>query len=189
MRKIIVFNLISLDGFYARENGDIDWHNTDEEFAQFANEQTPTFGILIFGRVTYDIMASYWPTKDAIKDDPIVANALNTTPKIVFSKSLKKITETPVWKNISLFNKIIPEEIIKLKKQTGKDMVILGSGTIVQQFTNLGLIDEYRLLLNPVVLGSGKPMFNDVKKTFKLKLISTRKFKNGNVLLCYVPKH
>ena len=106
MRKIVVFNLISLDGFFAGPKGEIDWHNTDAEFGKFADEQTQEFKTLIFGRVTYELMKSYWPTPQAIKDDPIVAKVLNTAPKIVFSKTLKKVTEEPNWKNISLLKKI-----------------------------------------------------------------------------------
>lgn len=188
MRKIVVFNLVSLDGYFAGPKGDIDWHNTDREFGKFAEEQTSEFKTLIFGRVTYELMKSYWPTPQAIKDDPIVAKVLNTAPKIVFSKTLEKVEETPVWKNVTLFKEINPEEIKRLKTQPGGDMTILGSGTIVQTFTNLSLIDEYRLLVNPVILGRGKPMFNNVKDRLQLKLLKTRNFKSGNVLLSYSPR-
>ncbi len=187
MRKIVVFNLVSLDGYFAGPKGEIDWHNTDDEFSKFAIEQIQTFKTLIFGRVTYELMASYWPTPEAIKNDPIVANQLNTLPKIVFSKTLKKVKENKIWKNVKLFKTINPEEIKKLKLNSGGDITILGSGTIVQAFTNLGLIDEYRLLVNPIVLGHGKPMFKNIKNQLKLKLLKTRKFKNGNVLLYYRP--
>lgn len=189
MRKIVVFNLVSLDGFFAGPRGNIDWHNTDEEFSKFAEEQTREFKTLIFGRVTYELMKSYWPTPQAIKDDPLVANVLNTAPKIVFSRTLKKVEETPVWKNVTIFKEIKPEEIKQLRAQPGGDMTILGSGTIAQQMTNLGLIDEYRLLVNPVILGRGKPMFANIKDRLKLKLLKTRIFKSGNVLLYYVPEH
>lgn len=195
MRKIIVFNMISLDGYFAGPNGEIDWHNTDSEFGKFANEQTQEFGTLIFGRVTYEVMKNYWPTPQALKDDPIVANVMNNIPKIVYSKTLKTIEETPTWKNITLFHDINPEEIKRLKEQSGppsqssgevnKDIAIFGSGTIVQQFTNLGLIDEYWLMVNPIILGEGKPLFKDVEKRMKLKLLKTRTFKNGNILLYY----
>lgn len=154
--------------------------------------------MLIFGRVTYEMMASYWPTPQAIKDDPIVANLLNTLPKVVFSKTLKQIKETSVWKNVTLFDEINPEEIKKLKQQSGpsslpaggfgevnRDIAIFGSGTIVQQFANLGLIDEYWLMVNPVILGKGKPLFADVKEIKKLTLLKTRTFGNGNILLYY----
>jgi dihydrofolate reductase len=185
MRKLIVFNMISLDGFFAGLDGDISWHNTDEEFGKFASEQTAEFGTLIFGRKTYDIMASYWPTEQGVKDDPIVANLLNTLPKIVYSKSLQKIEEIPNWKNVRLFHEIDPEEVKKLKKFPGKDIAIFGSGEIVQQFTNLNLIDEYWLMVAPLVLGKGKPLFTNIKEKLNLKLLKTRTFKNGNVMLYY----
>ena len=104
MRKIVVFNLVSLDGYYAGPKGELDWHNTDEEFSKFAIEQAKKFKTLIFGRITYEMMKSYWSTRDAIKNDPIVANALNTLPKIVFSRTLKKVEEEPNWKKwVDLF--------------------------------------------------------------------------------------
>lgn len=184
-RKIIVFNMISLDGYFAGPDGDISWHNTDEEFGKFANEQTQEFGTLIFGRTTYEVMKQYWPTPQGLKDDPIVAAIMNTIPKIVFSKTLTNDEETATWKNIMVWNDIDPEEIKNLKHQNGKDIAIFGSGTIVQQFTNLGLIDEYWLMVNPVILGKGKPLFADVKEIMKLKLLKTRTFGNGNILLYY----
>jgi dihydrofolate reductase len=178
MRKIIVFNMVSVDGFFAGDDGDISWHNTDEEFNEFAIEQLEEAGGIIFGRVTYDMMASYWPTPGPVKDDPIVANKMNSLPKIVFSRSLEKAD----WNNTKLLHEIDVEEIKKLKQESDKNLYIFGSGTIAQEFTKLGLIDEYRLLVNPIALGSGKSLFKD---KLKLKLFKTREFKNGNVLLCY----
>jgi dihydrofolate reductase len=174
--------MVTLDGFFAGKDGDISWHNTDEEFGKFANEQTGEFGTLIFGRTTYDLMASYWPIDEGIKDDPIVANLMNKTPKIVFSKTLKDAS----WENTKVFDRITPEKVTEWKQKEGKPAAIFGSGTIVQQFANLDLINEYRLLINPIILGEGKLLFDKVKKT-NLKLIKTREFKNGNILLYYKP--
>jgi len=186
-RKIIVFNLVSLDGYFAGVDGNIDWHQVDDEFNQFAIEQTSQFGGIIFGRTTYKIFEEYWPVvlKDpkTSDDDRKIAQIIDDTWKIVFSKSLKEVT----WKNSKLCSEIDPEEVKSWKQYDGKDMVIFGSGTIVQQFINLGLVDEYRLLVNPIILGDGKPMFENVKDKHKLQLITTRTFKNGNVLLCYQP--
>lgn len=186
MRKIIVFNLISLDGYFAGPDGNIDWHQVDNEFNKFAVEQTSSFGTIIFGRVTYDMFEEFWPKalKDpkTSKDDRKIAQIIDDIDKIVFSKTRKNVT----WKNSKLFKRIDPKEIKKLKQQKGSDMVIFGSGTIVQAMTNLGLVDEYRLMLNPVILGKGKSMFKDVKK-LDLKLFKTKVFKNGNVLLYYQP--
>lgn len=190
MRKIIVFNLISLDGFFAGTDGNIDWHVVDDEFNQFAIEQTRKFGTILFGRVTYQIFEDFWPKAPSdpkmSKEDLVIADIINNIEKIVFSKTLKNVGEKPNWKNVKLFKAIIPEKIKKLKRSRGRDIVIFGSGTIAQQLTNLGLVDEIRLLVNPVVLGSGKPMFKD---KLKLKFLKTRTFKNGNVLLTYVPQY
>jgi dihydrofolate reductase len=187
MRKIVVFNLVTLDGYFAGADGNIDWHNVDDEFNQFAIEQTAEFGGIIFGRTTYKIFEDYWPTalKDpkTSDDDRKVAQIIDDTWKIVFSKSLKEVS----WKNSQLYFEIDPEEVKRWKQYDGKDIAIFGSGTVVQQFANLGLVDEYRLLVNPVILGAGKPMFENVKDMHKLKLINTRNFKNGNVLLIYEP--
>lgn len=184
MRKIIVFNLVSVDGYFAGPNGEIDWHNVDDEFNKFAVEQTAKFGAIIFGRVTYQLFEDFWPKalKDpkTSKDDLIIAKNIDEIEKIVFSKTLKKVT----WNNSKLFNRIDPIEIKKWKQKKGGDMVIFGSGKIVQAMANLGLIDEYRLIVNPVILGRGRPMFENVKK-LKLKLTNTKVFKNGNVLLYF----
>jgi dihydrofolate reductase len=130
-------------------------------------------------------MASYWPTPQGIKSGSVVATIMNSIPKFVFSKTLQAVKDGPVWKNVTVLRTINPSEIIALKKQKGKDIAILGSGTIVQQFTNLGLIDEYQLIVNPLVLGKGKSLFQDIKERHDLKLENTRVFRNGNVLLHY----
>jgi dihydrofolate reductase len=180
MQKIIVFNMVTVDGYFAGVDGDISWHNTDAEFGKFANVQTQEFGTLIFGRVTYDLMFSYWPKEDVTKNDPIVAGIMNNVDKIVFSRSMKKAH----WNNTKLLKDIKKLEIEKLKQEAQKPIAIFGSGQIVQEFAKLGLIDEYRLMINPVTLGKGKPLFTE---KMKLQLTSNREFKNGNVLLTYEP--
>ena len=181
MRKLIVSNLITLDGFFAGPNGEIDWHNVDEEFNEYATRMLNNAGTLLFGRVTYDLMANYWPTEDGVADDPIIAEMMNNLPKVVFSRTMEKAE----WNNTSLIKENIAQEIAEMKKQAGQDLVILGSGTIVQQLTKIGLIDEFRLIVNPIILGAGKTLFKDVDKKINLKLLETRTFKSGNVLLCY----
>lgn len=185
MRKVIVFNLVSLDGYFAGVDGNIDWHQVDDEFIKFAIEQTSEFGGIIFGRTTYELFESFWPQtlKDpkTSPDDRKIAQIIDDIWKLVFSKTLKEVT----WKNSKLYHEIDPEEVKRWKQYDGKDLVIFGSGTIVQQFTNLGFIDEYRLLVNPVILGKGKPMFANVEDQHKLKLTNTQTFGNGNVLLYY----
>ncbi len=185
MGKIVVFNLVSVNGLFAGPEGQIDWHNYDSETGAYSVEQLKSLGALIFGRITYELMAGYWPTPDGIKGEPVVAGMMNSIPKIVFSETLKEVKDGPLWKNVTVFHEIKPEEIVKMKEQEGGDIAIFGSGSIVQQFTNLGLIDEYRLVVNPLILGNGKPLFKDIKDKRNLKLLKTRVFENGNVLLCY----
>lgn len=181
MRKVILFNMVSLDGFFAGPNGELDWHNTDKEFNDFAIEQLSTADSLLFGRVTYEMMATFWPTQAAITSDPLVAYKMNTLPKIVFSRTLEKVE----WNNSRVVKENIAEEIMKRKQQPGKDLYLFGSADLASTFTNLGLIDEYRLMVNPVVLGSGMPLFKGVKDRLDLALLKTKPFKNGNVLLYY----
>lgn len=183
MRKIISFNMVTLDGFFEGPNREIDWHNVDGEFNEFAIQQTGAFEVLLFGRVTYQMMASYWPTPQAIKNDPIVAGIMNRLPKIVFSKTLDKAE----WNNTRLIKDHIAEEILKLKQQPGKDMAVFGSANLLSALMQMDLIDEHRLMVNPVVLGKGHPLFKSTKDILRLKLIQTRTFGNGNVLLCYQP--
>jgi dihydrofolate reductase len=180
-----VFNLVTLDGFFAGPNGEIDWHNYDEEMGGYSIEQLKSLGALMFGRTTYDIMASYWPTPEAARGEAQVADMMNNIPKIIFSKSIQEVKDGPRWKNVRLFHEIKPEEIMELKREDQGDIAIFGSGTIVQQLANLNLIDEFRVIINPLLLGNGKPLFKGVKN--KLKLVKTRVFANGNVLLCYKP--
>ena len=188
MRKITVFNHVTVDGFFAGPHGEIDWFKVikkDDEWDKYTHQQSAKSGnTLIFGHTTYEMMKSYWPTSDAINNDPDMARIVNNSPKIVFSKTLKNVKEEPNWKNIRLFHEIKLEEILKLKEEAGEDFTILGSGSIVQQFANFGLIDEYNLVVVPVVLGAGKPLFKDVKK-MNLKLLEARAFNNGVVILRY----
>jgi len=190
MRKISVFIHVTVDGFFAGPHGEIDWFKVikkDDEWEKYTHEQSSGSGnTLIFGHTTYEMMKSYWPTPDAIKNDPGMAKAVNNSPKIVFSRALQNVKEEPNWKNIKIFHEIKPEEIIKLKIEAVADFTILGSGSIVQQFANLGLIDEYHLVVFPIILGAGKSLFKDVKK-MNLKLIEAKTFKNGIVLLIYRP--
>jgi dihydrofolate reductase len=182
LRKVIVSNMVTLDGFFAGPNGELDWNVVDEEFNKYAFDLLNAVDTLLFGRVTYQGMASYWPTPAAITADPIIADKMNTIPKVVFSKTLDKV-EWGKWNNARLVKDNIADEISKLKQQPGKDMVIFGSGSIVSTLTQLGLIDDYRMIVNPVVLGSGQPLFKDMAKPANLKLLRTKTFKTGVVLL------
>lgn len=183
MRKLIVFNLMTLDGYIAGPDGDISWHNVDEEFQELANAASNSGNTLLFGRVTYELMASFWPTPEAIGTDPVVAAGMNRSEKVVFSRTLQKAG----WNNTRLVKDDMTAEVRRLKQQSGKDLTILGSGSIVSQLAQEGLIDEYHVLLNPVVIGRGKTMFEGLKNRLNLKLAVTRKFGNGNILLKYEP--
>jgi dihydrofolate reductase len=183
MRKVILFMLTSLDGYFEGPNREIDWHNTDEEFQEFAIEQTSQAGVLLFGRITYELMASYWPIQQAIESDPITASLMNSLPKVVFSKTLSRVD----WQNTRLVKTDFAKEIAVLKALPGKDLCILGSSDLAVSFLEAGLLDEIRILLNPIVLGAGKPLFKGMKDRLQLKLLWTRLFKNGNVLLVYQP--
>ena len=184
MRKVIFFNLTSLDGYFEGPNRDIYWHNVDEEFNEFAVEQTSSIGVLLFGRVTYQLMASYWPTEAAKRDDPMIAGLMNSLPKIVFSKTLEKVE----WDNTKLVKDNFVEDVLKLKQQPGKDIAIFGSSDLAVTFIEYGLIDEFRIMINPLALGSGKPLFQGLKSKLDLKFVKTRTFKSGNVLLYYEVK-
>jgi len=186
MRKLIVFNHVSLDGYFVDVNGGMSWaksdHN-DAEWNAFVAENAKGDGPLLFGRVTYELMASYWPTPIADQHYPVVAERMNKLPKVVFSRTLDKAS----WNNTKLVKGDMAAEIRKMKKEPGKDMVIFGSGSIVSQLAQEGLIDEYQIAMNPVVLGKGKTMFDGIKQKLNLKLTKTRAFGNGNVFLCYEP--
>lgn len=183
MRKIIVSNYITIDGFFAGPNGELDWFVWDDEMAKFSIDQLKTMDTILLGRVTYQLFADYWPTPAAYRENPIIAPVMNDLPKIVFSRTLDRVE----WNNSRLVKDNIAEEIAQLKQQPGKDMVIFGSGSIVSAFAKLGMIDVYRLIVNPVVLGRGKLLFKGLDDNLKLKLLDAKAFSNGNVLLCYQP--
>jgi dihydrofolate reductase len=184
MPRLHVFNNTTLDGYFTDPNGDISWAyagNDDPEYQKFVAENAKGGDTLVLGRKTYEMMASYWPTPEASKNQPDVAEGMNKLRKIVFSKTLKDLS----WNNSVLVNGDAVAEIRKLKAGEGKHMTILGSGTIISQLAPAGLIDQYQLLVNPVVLGDGRTMFDGVEKPLNLELTETRAFSNGKVLMTY----
>jgi dihydrofolate reductase len=183
MRKVIISNLMSLDGFMAGPNGEIDWFVVDEEFDDYARELFDSVDTLLFGRVTYQLMAGFWPTPAAATEDPFITEKMNSLAKVVFSTTLEKAE----WENTRLVRENPAEEVSRLKRQPGGDMMIFGSGTLVSALAPLGLIDEYRIVVNPVVLGSGKPLFQDIEERIKLKLLRARTLRCGDVILYYRP--
>jgi dihydrofolate reductase len=184
VQRLIVFNHVTLDGYFTDRNGDMSWaHSDDPESHAFAAENATGEGVLVFGRITYEMMASFWPTSAAAKAFPEVAERMNSAPKVVFSRTLDKAT----WNNTKLVKGGVAAEIRKMKTEPGEGMAILGSGTIVSQLAEEGLIDEYQVVVNPIVLGQGRTMFEGVKKRLPLKRTKTRTFGNGNVFVCYEP--
>ena len=184
VRRLIVFNQVSLDGYFCDEHGDMSWaHKNDPEWNDFVAGNARGNGMLLFGRVTYDMMVAFWPTPAAAEAMPDVAKGMNELPKVVFSRTLAKSS----WKNTTVVNSDPVAAVRKMKKEAGPDMVILGSGSVVAQLAGAGLIDEYQLIVNPLVLGDGRTLFEGLKKPVPLKLVNTRGFKNGNVLVSYQP--
>lgn len=183
MRKVTVFNFVTLDGYFeGPKKGDISWHKHGAEENEYAVEGIKSESILLFGRVTYEMMASYWPTPMAMENDPIVAEGMNSAEKIVFSRTLEKAG----WSNTRVVKNMV-EEIKKMKQMPGKDMTLLGSGSIVTQLAEQGLIDEYQIMVDPVAIGDGTSGFKNIRHRLDLKLTQTRTFKSGVVLLCYQP--
>src|SRR6266568_3529693 len=146
MKTINVFNHVTLDGFFAGPQGEIDWFKSmkkDAALDAYLHGQSQGGSALMFGHTTYEMMKSFWPTPEGIKSDPAMAEVVNKSPKIVFSKKLKTVEEGPNWKNIKLVHDIDRKAILELKEKD--DFTIIGSGSVVQQLTNLGLIDGYQL--------------------------------------------
>jgi len=184
MRTLTVFNNVSLDGYFTGVNDDISWTyqpNRDPEFEAFTTENAKTGGELVFGRKTYQMMASFWPTPMAFNQDPVMAEHINKLSKTVFSRTLLEAS----WENTRLIKGNLLEEIKKMKEEPGKDMVILGSGSLVSQLSQARLIDRYQFVINPVVLGGGRTMFDGMIEKLQLKLMDTRIFNNGKMVLTY----
>lgn len=183
MRKLTAFNFISLNGMYKGADDDISWHRHGEEEAKYSGESLEAGNILLFGRTTYEMMASWWPTPMAAEALPEVARMMNAAEKIVFSN----VIEEPRWHNTTAMSGDIAGQVRDMKKQPGKDMTILGSGTIVSQFAEAGLIDAYQIMIDPVVLSGGTGIFSHMNSGLQLRLTDSRVFQSGCVLLTYEP--
>ena len=176
---------VSLDGFAADPNRGLDFLSYDKELEQYADELVKTVGSPVYGRTTYQLMEGYWPTvlkkPDAGKHALEHAQWVENVPKIVFSKTLTEVT----WNNTLLIKDNIAEEVAKLKQQPGKDLVIFGSPGLANSFMSLGLIDEYKLTVHPVILGSGISVFTGNTTKSKLKLLDSKTLKSGVLTLHY----
>lgn len=194
-RRIVMFNRVSAEGFFSTPDGKLDWVVPEPEIDKGAGDGMSDTDTILFGRRTYDMFESFWP--HALDDsgtaaDPhsgrrtpelrAMANWINSAVKLVFSRTRKEVT----WKNSRLFRELDPRAIETLKKQPGKDMMIFGSGSIVSQLTEHGLIDEYQFIVGPILLGSGKPLLAGVSKSLRLELKEATKYPSGNVKLRYV---
>ena len=183
MPALSCFNFISLNGFYKGLKDDISWHRHGGEESEFSAENAQKDSILLFGRVTYEMMASFWPTEQAMAMSPQVAEGMTKAEKIVFSRTLA----TASWANTRIVQHDIYGEVKRLKETGTKDLTILGSGSIVSQLADHGLIDQYSLMLVPVAIPYGSSFLHGISRKLDLKLTSTRTFKSGVVLLNYVP--
>jgi dihydrofolate reductase len=184
MRKIVLFMSVSLDGFFEGPNREIDWHLVDEELHRYFNETLAPMGAFLSGRVTYELMAGFWPTADAdpASTPPMVefAGIWRDMPKIVFSRTL----EQAGW-NTTIKREVVVDEIMDLKAQPGGDLA-LGGADLAAVFRKHDLIDEYHLCVHPVLIGRGKRLFPDSDAKVGLRLAETRTFGNGVVLLRYL---
>jgi dihydrofolate reductase len=186
MPKLTVFSHVSLDGYFVDRNGQMNWAQADQQYAEwnaFVSGNASGDGTLVFGRVTYDMMAGFWPTPVAAQMMPEVAAGMNRAAKVVFSRTLTEAS----WQNTTLLKGGPADEMRRLKGGTGTDMVILGSGTLVAQLAADKLIDVFQLVVNPVVLGAGRTLFDGVQERLPLRQVESRAFRNGNVLLTYQP--
>ena len=183
MRKIILMMSVSLDGFIEGPDRELDWHMVDNELHGHFNEQLSAMGAFLNGRVTYDLMAGFWPTADTDPSStgPMVefARIWRDMPKIVFSRTLERAD----W-NTTVVRDVVADQVMELKAQPGGDLV-LGGADIAAAFMRHDLIDEYRLYVHPVVIGQGKPLFQVSDTKINLQLAETRTFGNGVVLLRY----
>ncbi len=186
MRKVIFSIPITLDGYIEGPNRELDWVIPDDELHDFYTQLLKNADLILYGRVTYELMVSYWPT--ATSDSTIpgsmvrFANTLNPMSKVVFSKTLKNVG----W-NTKLVDSLIPEEISKMKSEEGRDILLGGGASIAQAFMQHNLIDEFQLVVQPVAIGNGKPLFNGMHDMLKLNLMWSRPFHSGAIALCYHP--
>lgn len=184
MRKLVLLMHTSLDGFVAGPNGEMDWIKFDDELWDYVGKVTDEADTALYGRVTYGMMESYWPTAaedpGASRHDIHHANWVNNALKIVFSGSLKKTD----WKNTRI-EKDIKAAVTRLKNEPGKDILVIGSASIVHALMELDLIDDYWINVNPVILGAGMPLFRNVKHRTNLQLVNSKAFNCGVVGLQY----
>ncbi len=175
--------MVSLDGYFEGKDHDISWHNVDAEFHSFANEQLGEIDTLLFGRRTYDMMARWWPTPQGTAAEPTTAKLMNEMQKVVVSHE----SFPAEWNNTTVVSADVVSEIKELKNIPGKSIAIFGSNNLCVSLMEAGLVDEFRIMVNPVALGSGSSLFTGLSKKVKFTLANKREFKSGNVLHYYLP--
>lgn len=183
MSKLIYWVHTSVDGHIDGPDGEFDWTEMGPELSAYGDEVHATVGTFLYGRVVWEMMSSYWPTADQISDHPHdlkFASIWRSTPKVVFSSTLKDAN----W-NTRIISGDLAEEVAELKRQAGKDLLLNGGSRLASALTELGLIDEYHIMVHPVVLGGGKPLFPPRKERIGLRLSGTRTFDSRTVLLRY----
>jgi dihydrofolate reductase len=184
MRNVLVFNNLSLDGLFSDGSGGVAWAKRDGgELTEYVKRHAGDVTTYLFGRSTYQMFAAFWPTPAGRAANPYFAELLSARPKVVFSRTLKETT----WENTSIEPAADARTLERLKTSSGGDCLIFGSGSLVRALASQGLIDEYQLVLNPVVLGNGEPLFGALPRPVDLALIEAKPFKNGTVLLRYRP--
>ena len=185
MRKLIVTMWTTLDGFIADANGEMDWLLGDDQLSDYEIALVSNADTLLFGRKTYQDFLGYWPNvprnPDAAAWEKTYAEKINAMTKVVLSTTLDKAE----WDPSQIRRSIDRDEIKELKDEPGANILIYGSASVVQQLTNLGLIDEYQLVVHPVLLGGGKRLFDDIKDRVPLKLVESKPFHSGALLLTY----
>ncbi len=186
LRTLGAFMQLSLDGYFCDPKGDMSFAHKppdDAEWNAFVSGNAQGGGTLVFGRRTYEMMASWWPSPMAAKAMPEVAAAMNERPKLVFSRTLRSAD----WSNTTLIHDDAAETLGRMKGEPGPDMVILGSGMLVTRLADAGLIDALQVVVNPVALGAGKSLFSGLTRRLNFELVKTRAFANGTVVLWYAP--
>ena len=185
MGKLTSFTFITLNGFYKGPGEDISWHQHSNAAGKFSNEASQSYNILLFGRKTYELMAAFWPTPAAAEAYPIVAAKMNSAKKIVCSNTLKSTT----WENSSIISGDIVTKLQVLKQEEERDITLLGSGSLITQLSNAGLIDSYMLMIDPLVIGKGTPVFDGLHHQLNLNLTTSRIFEEeGIVVFNYEPR-
>ena len=185
MRTLGWFVHLSANGYFQGPNGDLSWfEKQDDESRAYAHEQLKNPGTILFGHRTFDLMRMFWPTPAAQQADPAMAKFMNDMPKFVAARQPFE----PGWRNTIVLGGDAVEECRKLKATPGTPIVILGSNTLSVNLMKAGLIDEFELMVNPVALGEGTPLFKGYPGTVDLTLKKTLRFKSGNMLLTYAPR-